>query len=279
MTIYEIMNSVVHCDDIEISMNYLLELINIIDKERYSSKLLDDFYERIWSPLVRVKIDPTEINGKKYCIETGNIALSLFIAFTIPRKKRPKQTLKELQEYAYNNLDIFSREENSSSSEKKINEVMTYLDARYDFSDRVLQNTQYKSAFLLLDINSKKNISEYLAQYWTGELNFQFFLYNLDKKKTNLVAEVFYVLALAIIMRYKTKNGKMSDEFIDMFNNVYKPSLRTLAENEQTNIMAELIAVGLMYDSPFQEYDLHYFLDEEVKKVLNILAIKIISDE
>ena len=44
MNIYELMDSVIYCDNIESGMKSLLELVSILDKERYTSRLLDEFY-------------------------------------------------------------------------------------------------------------------------------------------------------------------------------------------------------------------------------------------
>ena len=52
MSIYELMNQVIYCNNIEDGMRRLIELTTILEKERYTSKLLDCFYERIREPFL-----------------------------------------------------------------------------------------------------------------------------------------------------------------------------------------------------------------------------------
>lgn len=279
MTVYERMDSVLHCDDMETGMKNLLELAVILDKERYTSKLLGHFYERIQLSLLGLSgIDMwMDKDMKCYCIEKGAKALSHYIAITIPRRKKPKQTLKELKEYANTQMAICKSGDGKLISAEMIEQIMEYLDESFHFSDTVFKGVKYKTPFLILNMKNINHTSECMTLKAQDELGFAFFFYltdvEADKRRTP-EEEVFYVLSLALIAWFTGSIEEIPGNMIELLKKSCIPTIEELGKEEQVSALAELLSVGLMYDSPFQKYDTYDYIHGDDKKLFRHLAEK-----
>lgn len=282
MMIYQLMDQIIYCESLEKGMRNLIELADILDKERYTSKLLDCFYDRIrisCMPLYDFGID-SFIEKSCYCILKGKSALSIYIALTIPRRKKPKQTLKELQNYANMQLTLFKDRAGNKVSEEIIEEVLKYLNDKYQFSEKVFKSKQMRVAFLILDMERKDYTSECITIQDREELYFAFFFYLINNEgKINRTAEedIFYVLSVALIKQYTGNQNETPSEFIKLLKDSCIPNIERLDKDIQQSILTELLAMGLMYGSPFQEYDTHNYIHEDEKKLFNAVVEKMLN--
>lgn len=220
MTVYELMDSVLYCETIEKGMENLKTLVTILDKERYTSKLLDNFYERINYVLIRLYniFSYNSENSERYRIEKGSSALHLYIALTIPKRKKPKQTLKLLQDYANEQLTSLKDGKKNLVYEDMIKNIMQYMDETYQFSENVFKGERIVP-FLILDMKHIKYSGECSGTKTQEEqenldLSFFFYLSSDEVNINNVVEEVFFALSYAIIAQYSGNIGQLSDNLV-----------------------------------------------------------------
>lgn len=282
MTIYQWMDSVLYCDTLETGMNNLLELVTILDKERYTSRLLGQFYERVQMALLGLSgidmlVDP---ESKCYCIEEGRPALTSYIALTIPRRTKPKQTLKELEAYARTQLKVCKSGNGRLISGERIGQIMEYLDESFHFSEAVFKGVKHKIPFLILPFKNMNYNSECMALKTEERTGFAFFFYQFDtdtNQKSTPEEEVFYVLSLALITWFTGSMKELPDNIIEMLKEICIPTIKELGRETQVSAFAERLSVGLMYDSPFQQYDTYDYIHEDNKKLFRCLAEKMFA--
>lgn len=282
MSIYELMNQVIYCNNIEDGMRRLIELTTILEKERYTSKLLDCFYERIREPFLMLCNFGFDLTKKEsqYCIESRTVALSLYVVLTIPKRKKPQQTLKELQNYAYEKLALCKTGRDNQVTKKVIEDILQYMDEKYQYSEKVFRSSKRKVAFLLLDIEHINHTSECVAFKSEEELYFAFFFYMFNKEeqeKRNAVMEVFLMLSMALIIKYTKDCNKIPEEILQLHKDTCLPKFEELDIHTQDNNLAELLSSGLMYKSPFQEYDTNDYIDEDIKILCNLVASRMLE--
>lgn len=280
MTVYELMNQVIYCGSFEERMRNLIELAAILDKERYTSRLLDCFYERTQIPYMELYDFGMDsiMERPRYCILEGEAALPLYIVLTMPVRKKPKQTLKELENYAKEQLTLCKEGRGYKVSEKIIKEILQYLNEKYQFFEKVFKST--KVAFLILDIKNQNYTSQCLTLKFKEGFCFAFFFYLIsDEWKTNRTAEedVFYVLSLALITQFTGEVNEIPDKFIKLLKDSCIPEIEKLDKDSQKSILATLLSVGLMYGSPFQKFDTNNYIQEDEKKIFNTLVTKMLE--
>ena len=280
MNIYELMDSVIYSDNIESGMKSLLELVSILDKERYTSRLLDEFYWRRQNGSIRLfDYDlVSDERGKNYCIESGCVALSLYIILTIPSHKKPKQTLKELQNYAEKQLE-YCKTESNSITDVRIEKVIQYFDDNYQFMKKVFNYKNRKVPFLILDMKKEDYVSEYLTlEDPDNFLYFCFFFFASDETENGRTVEeeVFYNFSLALIRKYFGKDG-ISDSFVELLKTTCIPKIEEISMDQQIVILAELLSAGLMYESPFQEYYISTLFSNDIKTIYKAVAERMLN--
>ncbi|AAM23938.1 MAG: Uncharacterized protein XD49_1291 [Caldanaerobacter subterraneus] len=280
MNIYDKINAVINCDDLLTWGELLIDFAESALKEKNRAKIVKFFYQQLqYFGLLDYVFDSIiNKNDSQYLIYEGIDAVRKYVALTIPKQDTPVKTLKSIKTYGNQILSDFKKPVGKRITKEKIEEIMHYLDEKFSFSKKVFADR--KPMFILLNYSHRKYNSECLVMPYGKEIIQHFFLYNM---KSNLEdtpapeAVFFHELGHALHARY-TENVKVVPEEIILFlKELCMPKIDLLEPEQQREVFADILSIGMMYDNPFSEYDPFVKIREDDKKVFRMLVEKILD--
>lgn len=280
MNIYDKINSIINCDDLLTWGELLIDFAESALKEKNRGKIVKFFYQQLqYFGLLDYVVDSIiDNNHSQYFIYEGKNAVRKYVVLTIPKQDTPVKTLKSIKTYGNQILLDFKKPVGKGITKEKIEEIMHYLDEKFSFSKKVFANR--KAMFILLNYSHREYNSECLIMNYDTEIIQHFFLYSMKPDSEDTLtpeAVFFHELGHALHARY-TRNVKIVPEKIILFlKELCMPKIDLLEPEQQREVFADVLSMGIMYDSPFSEYDPFVKIHEADKKVFRILVEKILD--
>ena len=112
----------------------------------------------------------------------------------------------------------------------------------------------------------------------------EYYLYNLNNNaiaddlsvKSNPIVVFFHELGHSLYFAYEKEEGVFPKEILAYLKNL-APDLVNCTYDEQCEVIADTLAMGMMKDSPFEEYDI-YPLHPKMKEFFSKLVDFMIAD-
>lgn len=272
MNMYKEINDIILCTDMVRCGKKLIHFANAALLEKNRASIVKHFHEQLKSAFIEYVFDSSD---SRFWITRGRNAVSVYLALTIP-KSSPVKTLKAIQSLGEYIASNFMPPIGNAISEKRILEIMDYLDNKYDFSKKVFSKN--KAVFALLDCSHKKYDSECLVTTSeNGDVSQHLFLYHLNSDENKNAESVFFhELAHTLHARY-FGNLEVPENIILLLKEVCFPTIDSLSKEQQSEVFADVLSMGLMYEGPFYKYDPFSRIHEDDKKIFKQMADHILN--
>lgn len=245
----------------------LLKLVKIISTQENKKTVIQHFYERLYQAAGLPALEAL-YKAKRWYVVDGPMAVVSYLAITMPKMTSPVQTLKRIEEYAKDLLSSFSRSPRKPIENKVVNEILTYLDKQYNFSGLVFGESVVK--IIILDAENKLvNASFVLVENATRSAP-GFLLYANHEDCQNMhPAEIFFhELGHAMQTAITGDIDVLPQVIMDLLDDLCFPGIANAPLNDGREVLADAFGIGLMYNTPFINYDNARYMDIKDKKRL-----------
>jgi hypothetical protein len=274
------MYSAIISEDLLYSGSQLIEFANAVYKEKNRATLIKFFYEQLnqwaFSSVFGLLM---EDNKSNYFICDEENSVKMFLGLRTPKKTSTVKSINEIRAFGEFILLNFTHPVGECISKSSLREILYYLDEEYDFSKKVFSNK--KSYFIRMNNSNKDYNSECLtvkSMDGTDVIN-HFFLYHMKEKKSiNPEAVLFHELGHALHAKRFGGIDKLPNNIIEILQALCFPEIKTLGSEIQNELFADVLSIGLMYQTPYEKYDV--FKDDiskNQKETLKIMVKKIIE--
>lgn len=274
------MYSAIISDDLLYSGSQLIEFANAVYKEKNRATLIKIFYEQLnqWA-FSGVLGSLLEGNKTNYFICDEKNSVKMFLGLRSPMQMSTVKSINEIRAFGEFILLNFTHPVGECISESSLKEILHYLDKKYSFSTKVFSNG--KSCFVRMNNSNKDYNSECLTvkkMDGTGVIN-HFFLYHMKEKDSiSPEAVLFHELGHALHAKYFGGIDKLSNVIIEILQDLCFPEIKTLDTEIQNELFADVLGIGLMYQTPYEKYDVFKEnLSRNQKRALKIMVEKIIE--
>jgi hypothetical protein len=195
-------------------------------------------------------------SGMDRHIFSGRTAVSTYLISSMPPQTSPVKTLQTLIEFGENLNDRIYPPSGTRISCEQVNAILDYLDSKFDFSTKVLYGCS--PVFSLLDCCHAFYNSEMVLLQSSAASFLRFFLYHLKQDSIGEVtpeAVLFHELGHAIHAKVVNDLNSIPNEIIETIEGNGFSGIKTLAFEDQCEILADVLSVGMMFDSQFQSHN------------------------
>jgi hypothetical protein len=275
--VYEIMNSAIQSTDLLQSGHLLIEFANAAYKEKNRTTVVKEFYNRLRQWAFRDALDNlTNSEKSNFLICDELYSVSMYLASAIPAKTSTVKTINGIKTFGEYILSHYTKPVGKCITESSLKNILQFLDKEYSFSSKVFSNG--KARFIRLHNSHKDYNSECLiAENKRGLVN-HFFLYHMKEKDSlNPEAVLFHELGHALHTQRFGNVTKVPDNIIKMLQDLCFPNLSQIGAVEQSELFADVLSVGFMYQTPYEKYDIYKEINIGDKKVFKLLVEKMIE--
>jgi hypothetical protein len=277
--ITEIMYSAIISNDLLYSGSQLIEFANAVYKEKNRATLINFFYEQLnqWA-FSSVFASSMEGNKSNYFICDEKNSVKMFLGLRIPKQTSTVKSINEIRAFGEFILLNFTHPVGECISESSLIEILHYLDEEYNFSTKVFPKR--KSYFIRMDDSNKDYNSECLtAKSMDGTDVINHFFYHMKEKDTiSPEAVFFHELGHALHAKRFGDIDKLPNNIIEILQNLCFPEIKTLDSEIQNELFADVLGIGLVYQTPYEKYDVFKDnISKNQKKALKTIVEKIIE--
>ena len=280
MDIYKTMHEAIHSKDLLYSGQKLIEFADAAYNEKNRSTLVKHFYERLreWTLVDYVFDNMLDKSKKRYYICDESKATGMYITLALPGEKAPAKSLNEIRSFGEQILAHYTKPIGKGILKASLESILQYLDEQYSFSSKVFD--KQKAAFILMPYSHRDYNSECLM-IDTGEGIIQhFFLYHMREKGKTVPspeAVLFHELGHAMHARRFGDITQVPDNILDLLQSICFAKIKQIGTAEQCEVFADVLSVGLMYQTPFKKYDPFDYIHPDDKAVFKMVAEKLLE--
>ncbi len=280
MTIQEKMEKALYSDTLFECARNLSEFARAVLEEKNRSTIMKTFYGSLfqYAMMDYVTDDLFEESKDSYYICDGKSASAKYLALMMPAKERPIQSLQNIQKFAQETLETLMPPIGERIEEEMAEDILSYLDEEYNFGKKVFRDR--KAIFALLDVSHKLHNSECLMETTDGEMVLHFFLYCMNNKDDSSItpeAVLFHELGHAIHVRYTRDIRQVPEEVLKILRETCMPGIDTLLPEQQSEVFADILSAGMMFESPFESYSPFSYMLPKDKKVFKEIVKTILA--
>ena len=275
---YKIKDSLLEKADLKFYGEKLIEFSNMVYKEKNRATIVRHFYEQLlsWSVNKLHFFNLVSGEGRKYFICDGIRATMCYLSLFIPQITSTVKTINEIRVFGESLTSKFIEPVGRCVSESSLECILNFLDSEYSFSSKVFSKSE--AVFLILHNTHKVYNSECLSINDNEHSRNLFFLYHMKKVRTiSPEAVLFHELGHALHAQYSGDVKKVPDNIIDILHNLCFPDIKQIDASEQSELFADVLGLGLMYQTPFDKYDHYKKIHPKDKKAFKTIVEKIID--
>lgn len=278
MSVYEKMHDAIcYSKDLETCGKRLIEFVDKALMEKNKAVITKRFYDQLITFAMPTYV--FDFEKESYAIFEDREAVSLYLAANLTKKLTPVKFLNAIKTLGLHMSTNYTKPVGPRISKRKIKEIMTYLDTEYDFSRKVFK---YEKAMFLLLNNSHIGLNSecLILESKDGRIDQHLFLYHMSTNdlETPFPESVFFhELGHALHTRFAGSSDVINPEIIAFLEGLCFPKLKTLTLSQQREVLADVLSVGMMYNSPFTKYDPFPQIHADDKKVFNLMLRKMID--
>ena len=249
-------------------------LINNFVKKAKESKQRKSLVENIYTELSMRSVLFYTFSQDSFFIADPETSVNIYTNLMGPKYESPVKTLNKLNAYAEEMLKTFSEPHGAVIAKNDLEKIMDFLDTTYDFSEKVFSDET--ATFSIVNNSHVDHNSECLIyQDKQGNNRYHFFLYamkSVDTKEANPIAVLFHELGHALHARYTGSTNVLPPNIAEFLNNTFFPGFKDFSPDEAAEVLADVFSMGLMYGSPFEEFDLFWQIEKGSKQAFNTLV-------
>lgn len=272
METYEQISKIFSCNDFFQCAEYMMKFVEMTLKDKNRKKYVDSFYEFLYTRSMKDFI--LKKNKNNFYLYEDCDAINNYIYLTLPAKTTPVKSLNNIQKFAEHMTNDFSKSIGKHISVENFLKILNYLNKKYDFSKKIFFNE--KTTFFILNVSNKNFNNETLFSGTDENLSQHFFLYAMNQNGVNEnvapEAVLFHEFGHALHAKYTGDINIIPKETISTLKENCFPTIDSLSSKIQAEILADILSVGLMFDSPFEKYDYFQIMHKDNKKLFKEIA-------
>jgi len=274
--IYDIMNSAIISTDLLHSGQQLIHFADAVYKEKNRSTIINHFYEQLYLWAFS-SLNGVFTNKKNYFICDELNSVKMFLGLRIPVKTSTVKSINGIRAFGEYVLLNYTKPIGKCISETSLKDILQYLDKEYNFSTKVFSDR--KSYFIIIKNSHKEYNSECLIAKSKDDIINYFFLYHMNKKESiNPEAVLFHELGHALHAKRFRGLEKLPKNIIEILHDICFPDIKSLDVSTQNEMFADVLSIGLMYQTPFDKYNLFKeHINRTQQKMLKMLVKELID--
>lgn len=257
----------------------MIDFVNLVRTKKNKTPFLNDFYKRslemgfmdyVW----KLWGVTSEEKKEKFLIYSDFEAIDKYFYFSLKRiKEKPSKTLENIEKFATHVLKDFDvKKDNNVITIEKIKEIMNFLDNKYNFTEKVYKD--FVPTFSILKFeNPFYNSFTDVSLDTKNKLYYHYIIFNV---KDNINPIYVFLHEIGHTIHYAiTKNGNFIPEKVlkELEKTGFK-GIETIDNYAKYEALADIFAMGIMYNSPYADCDPFVEISEKDKIIFN----KIIED-
>lgn len=257
----------------------MIDFVNLVRTKKNKTPFLNDFYKRslemgfmdyVW----KLWGITSEEKKEKFLIYSDFEAIDKYFYFSLKRiKEKPSKTLENIEKFATHVLKDFDvKKDNNVITIEKIKEIMNFLDNKYNFTEKVYKD--FVPTFSILKFeNPFYNSFTDVSLDTKNKLYYHYIIFNV---KDNISPTYVFLHEIGHTIHYAiTKNGNFIPEKVlkELEKTGFK-GIETIDNYAKYEALADIFAMGIMYNSPYADCDPFVEISEKDKIIFN----KIIED-
>ena len=276
MNIYEKIEKIVEFNDLVDCGHKLIEFADNTMKASNRATLIKYFYERLYqNALTRYTFNRS--GDMFYYICEKNEAIGMCLLCSIGGKQTPVKSLIKIKEAGNHIITDYREPVGENISKSTILEILEHLDTKYSFSKKVFNR---KPLIYAVIPNSHIEFNSLCAVTSSNTIPIVF-LYHMkvnDMNIVNPIAVFFHELGHVLHACFANTPNQVPDNILDYLQKLCFPSIKDAPCSTQCEIFADVLSVGLMQDTKYEEYSLFKSFHSNDKKAFKILAEQLLME-
>ncbi|EHI60542.1 MAG: hypothetical protein ACLTC4_06865 [Hungatella hathewayi] len=252
MDIYELINEMVQCRDIPVAVDKLLEFVDAALADENKEEVVGTFYQNVLDETLMDYIESAGDGG--YEVYTGDDAAGKYLALTLPPLGTPFRTLQKIKKSAEFTKKYVCAPIGRGITEERVREIMEYMNHEYRFTELVFGGK--KAMICLLDYSHTGYDSEFLTMADEDGMSHHMIMFHMNNcTNVNPEAVFFHELGHALHARYTGNLNRIPEDIVGILKDTCMPKISSLKDAEKMEVIADVLGMGLMYESGFEKYD------------------------
>lgn len=260
-----LMNRFFKSGDILEKADFLVEFADFLENSSSKEEHIKIFFVKLHLMYEKVLMNTEYLYTQEYVVD-NYLYLRLYSLGTLS----VEDFIENVRKIGNSIKNEFTKKANTNIiSVKKLNSILSYLDEKYNFfcGFETIE-------FSIMEYENKKYNSLLLIEK-EAEMSYNFFFFNV---KGEIAPEYVVFHELGHFLHSKCTNGKLN-----LINEIYEPlknagmDIKNTTSYEQKEFIADILATGLMYQSPYEKYIPFNFLEEH-KLLFKEIAEKIANN-
>lgn len=209
----------------------------------------------------------------KYAILEAAEAVGWYFTQIGPKAGTPRKTMQALSDFSERVLSEFSEPKGNVVSVTQLQEALGYLEERYRFLERVFG----KECPVFSIINNSSRIYNALCCIGDSPHGTQTSIFLYAATGISPEAVLFHELGHCFHIRLTGSKNVIPVEILEYLAQYGFETLATVSAKERCEIFADILSIGMMYDSPFEGADPFTSIAETDKKAYHELVKNLIN--
>lgn len=265
--------------------NNMIEFAHLVRTVKNRGRYINDFYMRSMEVgfmdylQYNISIHFFNEEKKRFFIydDFGALKKYIYLSLALLREK-PLKTLENIEKFAtviLKNLEI--KKNNNIIKVEEIEEIMDYLDKKYNFIEKIYKD--FIPTFSIIESeNPLYNSFSQIGLNIKNELNYHYVLFNV-KENCSPIYVFLHEIGHTIHSYMTGLKLYIPKEILDKLEKTGFKGIDTADEYEKREAIADIFAMGLMYDSPYAKLDPFIAISKEDKAIFNEIIKDIFSKE
>jgi hypothetical protein len=216
-------------------------------------------------------------NNTPYYICEKSEAIGMYILFAIGAGHPPVKTIGNIKQAANHILANYTEPVGEIISKATVSEIMERLDSKYSFSEKVFRRDNIIFAII------PHSHREFSSECMIADTNVPVVcLYHMSERgvrqKANPIAVFFHELGHVLHIRYFGGPFRVPDYVLNLLSDLCFPTIKEVTKSEQNEIFADVLSIGLMQGTGYEEYDLFKEFHPDDKQVFKTIVEKLIQN-
>lgn len=258
-------NNFFESSDILEKADFLLKFADSLENTSSKEEHIKIFFVKLHLMYEKILMNTEYLYTKQYAVD-NYLYLRLYSLDTLS----VEDFIENIRKIGNSIKNEFTKKANSNIiSVKKLNSILSYLDEKYNFF------CGFETIEFSIMEYENKNYNSLLLIEKEAELSYNFFFFNVKRK---VAPEYIVFHELGHFLHSNCTNGKLN-----LIKKIYEPlknagmDIKNATLYEQKEFIADILATGLMYQSPYEKYIPFNFLEEH-KLLFKEIAEKITNN-
>lgn len=203
-----------------------------------------------------------------YSIINSREAVAWYFVQLGPKAWTPRKTMNALSEFAKQVLSEFSESNGNIITVSRLESALRYTEGRYHFFQKVF--AEKRPVFAIINNTNKTNNAHCYIGDSPRTSQTSIFLYAATGISPEAV--LFHELGHCLHLCLTGNPNEIPDGTLDYLAHYGFKSLATATTDEQREVLADVLSIGMMYDSPYADDDPFTLIADEDKKAYHELV-------